>query len=829
MMIDEGEFDHIPKDADQPLRRPMMLPLLAFLAGTGLGLVCRIPYAILLGLGTASMAFAALALLRRARRAHDSSPPHAAHLGPGEFSLFAGILLIAWAAAGQRAFDPTAQHLNQRLERGRESVELRGLVIADPAAQPGRNPNSTFWTFTLETKAIRRLEDWQAARGTVRVTLVRPALERPPKYGDTWQLSGVLTDRARFPSPAAGTRPPWLWRGMRFSMAADADAARLLEASQGNPFMAACFRGRSRCARSLETGLESAPEVAGLLKALLLGYRQELPTRTREIFTVTGTYHVFAISGQHVMMLAFFAIFLLQTYGISRVRWVLFLAPLIIIFTLATGMSASATRGCIMALAAYAGPFLHRRPDMPSAMALAAIVILLGDPLQLVNPGFILSFVAVAGLIIITPPLARALANRLEREAFVPPDKSKQPWWKRRARICVLYLGQLLAASWAAWLATAPLCAKWFHLFSPIGMLANLLVIPAITLVMLFGCMALVAGAIHPMLSLPFNLINLGLVTATTAALSGLADIPLGHFYVRAPTLLFTALWYASIIAWRLLHARSRLWLAGPALLALLLAHNAWAERGRVTITAANLGESVCLFIDTPGSQNDWLLDPGPRYSSQRLIRLLRTRGVNRLGAVLISQRSADFAGAFPALLDAIPISQVMIGQTDRERSGTIKTIQAALISNAIPIRTLSSPDSGILPGNITWRILHPTGSNNAGTAADRALTLRFECGRASVLVRTDSRPSVNSNLINNSSCTLAAEVLVLTDAAPNANPQPEFLRAVAPHALVSSGLSDHPDGLPATSLGIRMAPMQSVEIRLDPESAIVSLPEDLE
>ena len=826
-MIDEDELDPVPKNPAQPLRRPLMLPLLAFLSGTGLGLAWWAPPAWLLGLGTAALAIAGLAIVRRMRSAPDPLRPNAAHLGPGEFSLLAGILLVAWAASELRTFDQNPRHLSRRLERGRESVELRGLVTDDPAAQPGRDPDSLFWTFTLEAGSIRRLEDWQDASGTVRVTLVRPERERPPKYGDTWHLAGVLIDRARFPVPAFGARPPWRWRGVRFSIAADSEAARLLESDQGNPFMAACFAGRAACARSLETGLERAPEIAGLLKALLLGYRQELPARTREIFTVTGTYHVFAISGQHVMLLAFFAIFLLQAYGISRVRWVIFLAPLIIVFTLATGMSASAVRGCIMALAAYAGPFLHRRPDMPSAMALAAIVILLGDPLQLVNPGFILSFVAVAGLIVITPPLSQALARRLESEPFIP--QTRPPLWRRWSRACALYLGQLLAASWAAWLATAPLCAAWFHLFSPIGMLANLLVIPAITLIMLVGCVALLVGAIHPMLSLPFNLLNWGLVSTTTAALSALADIPLGHVYVRAPTPLFVALWYATLVAWRMLRGRSSLWLAGPALLALLLAHNAWSGRDRVTLTAAHLGDSVCVFIDTPGSQDDWLLDPGPRYSAQRLVRFLRTQGVNRLGAVVISQRKADCAGAATALLDAIPVREVMLGQTDRERSSTLKVLQAGLASNNIPVRTLSAPDSGILPGNVSWHVLHPPSSAGARAAADQALALKIQRGRSVVMIRTDTRPSVSSNLLGASSGDLAADALILTDNAPDSYPHPAFLVSVAPHVLVSSCLSDHPDGLPATSLHVQLEPMQSVEIRLGPESTTVSPPRDLE
>jgi len=202
---------------------------------------------------------------------------------------------------------------------------------------------------------------------------------------------------------------------------------------------------------------------------------------------------------------------------------------------------------------------------------------------------------------------------------------------------------------------------------------------------------------------------------------------------------------------------------------------------------------------------------------------------VNRLGAVLISRRKADCAGATLDLLEAVPAREIMLGLTDRDRSPTIKAIMAAMASNGIPVRTLSRPDSGVLPGKVTWRVLHPESSLDAGAADDQALALRLERGRAAVLIRTESSPCVSSNLLGASAAPLAAEILVLADSAPNADPQPDFLRAAAPHVLVNSASQRSPDGLPATSLRVAIGPMQSVEISLDPDSASLSQPVDME
>ena len=93
---------------------------------------------------------------------------------------------------------------------------------------------------------------------------------------------------------------------------------------------------------------------------MLIGYREEIPADIEQDFRVTGTLHVFAISGQNIAEMAVVAIILLQLCGLVRWRWAWLLAPVVLIYCLLAGSPASAVRATVMALAVLAAWRLGR-------------------------------------------------------------------------------------------------------------------------------------------------------------------------------------------------------------------------------------------------------------------------------------------------------------------------------------------------------------------------------------------------------------------------------------------------------------------------------------
>jgi competence protein ComEC len=317
-----------------------------------------------------------------------------------------------------------------------------------------------------------------------------------------------------------------------------------LSEGHGNALLAACFSLRRSAAGHLSRGIEDSPRSVSLLYALLLGYRAHLQPEIRELFAVTGTLHIFAISGLHVGVMAAIGIFVLQASRVSRVHWILFLGPFLVAYTVATGMKASAVRACIMALIYWLAPLVGRRSDAVSALSCAAVLIVVVAPGQLLARGFILSFVVVTGLLLLYPGFVRPLLRRLAPDPFrLQPERK----WVGAARGCARRAAELCAASAAAWLASAPLSAYFFHVFSPVALVGNLLVIPLAFMIVLGGCLSVLFGGCVPLLAEVFNHANHVLISVLVTGVGAMARVPGGHIEVARPSLLWVVAWYAAV------------------------------------------------------------------------------------------------------------------------------------------------------------------------------------------------------------------------------------------------------------------------------------------
>jgi len=369
---------------------------------------------------------------------------------------------------------------------------------------------------------------------------------RHPAYGERWVLSGRYITRAGLGNALVPRRSLNAW---------SADAA-YLSGGHGSAFMEWCYARRRAAAAYFSVGIADFPECVGILKALVLGYRQDISRPVDRAFKLTGTTHIFAISGLHVAIIAAMIIFVLQALGVSRERWGLFLAPLLIAYTAATGMTASAVRACIMGIAFFSAPLFGRRPDIHASLSFSALLILAFAPEQLFDAGFVLSFGAVLGIVLIYPVFERPL-----RRFWAPDPLRLQPETRRVVimRACGKYLASLLATACAAWVVSAPLTAFYFQRFSPISILSNLIAVPLSFLVLIAGCLSVVLGPVLLLFADIFNHANLVLVTALVEAMKFFAGIPFGNFELPAVSAWIPVMCYMALAAWLLwLRARGR-------------------------------------------------------------------------------------------------------------------------------------------------------------------------------------------------------------------------------------------------------------------------------
>ena len=198
--------------------------------------------------------------------------------------------------------------------------------------------------------------------------------------------------------------------------------------------------------------------------AMTLGDKRLLDRETREMYSVSGASHVLALSGLHlgIIYMALSLIFFRR----RRVLTECLLLLAIWAYVFIVGMHSSVVRAAIM-ITIYGITSLANRDRMSlNTLSLAAILMLLANPLQLFDVGFQLSFAAVAGIVSCYKPLYALLPLSLRRYQFIK------------------YVWGLTVVSLCAQVATAPIVAYYFGRFSCYGLLTNFAVIPLATAIL---------------------------------------------------------------------------------------------------------------------------------------------------------------------------------------------------------------------------------------------------------------------------------------------------------------------------------------------------------
>lgn len=206
-------------------------------------------------------------------------------------------------------------------------------------------------------------------------------------------------------------------------------------------------------------------ETARFLNAIIIGDTSDLSDEQRLEYSSAGIAHILALSGLHVAIVAWVLNILLFPLYMSRKKALRYGIIIVLLWGYAfmTGMSPSVTRAVIMTSIYLTAMMLQRRYSAINAVCIAAIAILMFDPLQLYNVGFQLSFVAVISIIL--------LANRLNP---VPRRKG-----------ILHYVMSIPAASTAAMIGTGIVSVYYFHSFPVYFLIAN--IVTSILLPVLIG------------------------------------------------------------------------------------------------------------------------------------------------------------------------------------------------------------------------------------------------------------------------------------------------------------------------------------------------------
>ncbi|MDH6355646.1 competence protein ComEC [Dysgonomonas sp. PH5-45] len=290
-----------------------------------------------------------------------------------------------------------------------------------------------------------------------------------------------------------------------------------------------------------------------VVSALTVGYRDTLPNDLKESFRATGTAHVLAVSGMHVLIVFAVIRFLLSFISRgSRFYWIKPVLTILLLWMYAfvTGLPPSVIRACLMLSVFCVGEVIHRKGFSYNTILLTAFFMLIYNPLNLFDVGFQLSFTAVLSIRYLYPKLIGLWAA--ENKA-------------------ALYFRNVAAMSVAAQVGTLPVCLYHFGYFPTYFFVCNLFVVPLVEVIVYTTLVTAVMGLFIPV-TLLARILNF-IIELLTSGIRFFETLPFAKLEVADVSLLTVVLLFVLIIGFTgfFVYKRAKLLIVGLSAVALLI------------------------------------------------------------------------------------------------------------------------------------------------------------------------------------------------------------------------------------------------------------------
>jgi competence protein ComEC len=243
---------------------------------------------------------------------------------------------------------------------------------------------------------------------------------------------------------------------------------KLLKHDTGNPLIAYALKLRQQMVVLFKQKLHD-PNAIAVASTLILGYKADLSNDVLQTYSKTGTIHVLSVSGAHVAiiyLLMQWMLGFLNRYKYGRFLKMTIMILLISYYAMLTGFSPAVCRAAVMISMVIIGNTFVRHINMLNILAISALFLLLYDPLFITDVGFQLSYLSVAGLIVLQPVVYAWF-------------KFKNKWADKLWALC--------SVSIAAQVITFPLSAYYFHQFPVYFLFSNLLIVIPTMVIMYSG------------------------------------------------------------------------------------------------------------------------------------------------------------------------------------------------------------------------------------------------------------------------------------------------------------------------------------------------------
>ncbi len=693
------------------------------------------------------------------------------------------------------------------------TIVIEGMVATEP------DPGNTTSVFRFSATELQVNGVNIEASGKAMVTVLR---YHEYHYGDILKISGKLGTPPQYDD---FNYKDYLARQGIYSII-NYPRIEILDADRGFKPLAWIYSLRNRLSLSLSKALPE-PQ-ASLAQGILLGLRGNIPYSLNQAFSRTGTAHVLAISGINITVV----IGMLLAAGIwlfgKRYSIYIWLALLIIwLYALLTGMNPPVVRGAIMGSLFLLAELLGRQSSAITALTFAAAVMIGIEPQVLWDASFQLSFLAMAGLIFISPYLQvwfrKGVTTAAGKEGTVAPLGN--------------FIADSFAVTLAAILATWPIIVYYFHIVSFVGLPATFFSVLALPGIIITTALVAVVGLLAPSLAWVIGWISWLFISYFMLVIRAFDALPFSSIRLESIEVWQICLYYvllavtATAIYYRnqlidLFHLTAskmspelskasdlaskapKKWVILPLMLAAIIIWVAiWnTPDDKLHVSVLDVGQGDAILIQTPSHQNV-LIDGGP---SPREIDLELSKKLpfwdRTIDLIILTQPQADHMVGLMEVLRIYKVKQAFepgIAYDSTAYHQWLSLVQAEQVGHKIA----HAGQQIELGDGIELEVLHPPLPMLQGTSDDvdnNGLALRLSWNQISFLFTADLGKEAEWYLIAQRA-NLKSTVLKVSHHGSLTSTSEQFLVAVNPEVAVISVGTDNRFGLPDAEIVDRL------------------------
>lgn len=434
-----------------------------------------------------------------------------------------------------------------------------------------------------------------------------------------------------------------------------------------------------------------------LLQAMVFGMKDSLPSQIKEAYIATGLAHLMAVSGLHIGFVAsafYYLLLPLVFYLLYRFKpddvraghsgkWTAFLCLIpVLLYMIIVGAKVSSLRAGIMISAFLIAIIINRKNSLFNAFLSAAFLILLWKPQSLMDPGFQLSFLAVAGILWVIhlltemgeDPLSKLGEPPWHQKLLGKTNHATEPTQAIASKLKKIFLGSLLI-SFTVTLATLPVLLFNFNHISLVGAFLNLLLVPLAAIlipgVLLVTCIGMVSHSLALVPAIPFYYLTKLFLTLPQFV----AQFPYASIYLPTPPSIWIVFYYAALVSggyallYKIRHQEIPSALKSGCIVAMCisLAMLIWPRtfhlpQKELTVTVIDIGQGESIFIEFPNGKT-LIMDGGGFYKNSLdvgktvIAPFLWNRGIDHIDYMVATHSDNDHIRGLDSVLELFPVT----------------------------------------------------------------------------------------------------------------------------------------------------------------------------